>query len=50
MFCVELQKLLKPLHDLTRKREIILLGKRTTGLIYGDKMEIDETTSTAYAK
>ena len=27
MFCPELQKLLKPLHDLTRKRRPFVLGK-----------------------
>ena len=29
MFCPELQKLLKPLYDLTMKRKTILLGKGT---------------------
>ena len=48
MFCPELQKLLKPIYDLTRKGGV--LGKRATGLIYGDKMELNETTSVAYAK
>ena len=30
MFCPELQKLLKPIYDLTRERQTIYLGKRTT--------------------
>ena len=34
MFCPELQKLLKPIYDLTRKRKTIPLGKRTARLIY----------------
>ena len=50
MFCPELQKLLKPIYDLTRKGRPFYWGKRAAGLIYGDKMEIDETTSVAYAK
>ena len=33
MFCPELQKLLKPIYDLTKKREAILLGKGATGFI-----------------
>ena len=33
MFCPELQKLLKPIYDLTRKGKTILLGKGTAGLI-----------------
>ena len=50
MFSPELQKLLKPIYDLTRKGRPFYWGEGTTGLIYGDKTEIDETTSTAYAK
>ena len=50
MFCPELQKLLKPIYDLTRKGRPFLLGKRAARLIYGNKTEIDETTSVAYAK
>ena len=50
MFCPELQKLLKPIYDLTRKGRPFYLGKRTTGLIHGNKMQTDETISTAYAK
>ena len=33
MFCPELQKLLKPIYDLTRKGSPFNLGKRTAGLI-----------------
>ena len=33
MFCPELQKHLKPIYDLTRKRKTIYLGKGTAGLI-----------------
>ena len=50
MFCLELQKLLKPIYDLTRKGRPFYWGKGATGVIYGDRTEIDETTSVAYAK
>ena len=50
MFCPELQKLLKPIYDLTRNRETISLGKRAAGLICRNKAQINEATSTAYAK
>ena len=50
MFCPELQKLLKPIYDLNKKRETIPLGKGTTRLIHRNKVQADETTSTAYAK
>ena len=33
MFCPELQKLLKPIYDLTRKGRPLCLGKRATGFI-----------------
>ena len=33
MFCLELQKLLKPIYDLTRKVRQLILGKRETGSI-----------------
>ena len=33
MFCLELQKLLKPIYDLTRKGKTILLGEGTPGFI-----------------
>ena len=33
MFCPELQKLLKPIYDLTRKGRPFILGKRTTRFI-----------------
>ena len=32
IFCPELQKLLKPIYDLSRKGKTILLGKGTAGL------------------
>ena len=50
MFCPELQKLLKPIYDLTRKGRPFFFGKRTTGLIHRNKVQTDKTTSTAYAK
>ena len=50
MFCPELQKLLKAIYDLTRKRETISLGKRTTGFIYRNKAQISKTSGTPYAK
>ena len=37
MFCPELQKLLKPIYDLTRKGRPFYWGKRAAGLIYGEK-------------
>ena len=33
VFCPQLQKLLKPIYNLTRKGKAILLGKRPTGFI-----------------
>ena len=50
MFCPELQKLLKPIYDLTRKGRPFHLGKRTVRLIYRNKAQISKTSSTAYAK
>ena len=33
-----------------KKRKTISLGERTTGFIYGNKVQINKTPSTAYAK
>ena len=48
MFCLELQKLLKPKYGLTRKA--ILLGKGTAGLIYRNKVQINKASGIAHAK
>ena len=50
MFCPELQKLLKPIYDLTRKGRPFYWEERAARLICRNKAQIDETTSTAYAK
>ena len=50
MFSPELQKLLKPIYDLTRKGRPFYWGERAAGLINRNKVQIDETASTAYAK
>ena len=42
MFCPELQKLLKPIYDLTRKGRPFIWGKRTMGNVQGDKKQINE--------
>ena len=36
--------------EIGKERKTISLGKGTTRLLYGNKMQIDKTTSTAYAK
>ena len=50
MFFPELQKLLKPTYDLTRKGRPFHWGKETTGFIYRNKVQISKMPSTAYAK
>ena len=50
MFCPELQRLLKPIYDLTRKGRPFQWGKEQQDSFYRNKMQIDKTTSTAYAK
>ena len=50
MFCPELQKLLKPIYDLTRKGRPFYWGKEQQDSFVRNKVQIDETTSTAYAK
>ena len=50
MFCPELQKLLKPIYDLTRIGKPFYWGERAAGLIYRNKAQIDETASITYAK
>ena len=49
MFCPELQKLLKPIYDLTRKGRPFHWGK-TARFIYRNKVQISKTSGTAYAK
>ena len=50
MFCPELQKLLKPIYDLTRKGRPFHLGKRTARLIYRNQAQISKTPSITHAK
>ena len=45
MFCPELQKLLKPIYDLTRKGRQFIWGKRTTNSLQRNKVQIDKTPS-----
>ena len=48
MFCPELQKLLKPIYDLTRKGRSFVWGKRTTGFLCRDQSQVNYTPSPAY--
>ena len=41
MFCPELQKLLKPIYDLTRKGRPFIWGKRTTGFFWRDQIQVN---------
>ena len=50
MFCSELQKVLKPIYNLTRKGRPFHWGKETTRFIYRNKVQISKTSSIAYAK
>ena len=45
MFCPELQKLLKPIYDLTRKGIQFIWGKRATHSIQQNKAQNNETPS-----
>ena len=49
MFHLDLQKLLNPIYDLTRKGRPFILGKGTTRFFWRNQMQIDKTTSSAYA-
>ena len=42
MFCPELQKLLKPIYNLTRKGRQFIWGKRATGSIWRNKKKISQ--------
>ena len=50
MFCPELQKLLKPIYDLTRKGRTFHWGKELQDSFIEIKMQISKTSSTAHAK
>ena len=49
MFCPELQKLLKPIYDLTRKGRPFIWGKEQQQSFDEIKCQVDKTTSFAYA-
>ena len=50
MFCPELQKLLKPIYDLTRKGTPFYWGKEQQDSFMEISMQIGKTPSTTYAK
>ena len=50
MFCPELQKLLKPIYDLTRKRKSFHWWKEQQVLFWRNKVQINETASITHAK
>ena len=50
MFWPELQKLLKPIYDLTRKGRPFHWGKRMARLICRNKVQVSKTSSIGYAK
>ena len=49
MFCPELQNLLKPIYNLTRKDRSFILGRRTAGIISGNKEKISICSNATYA-
>ena len=49
MFCPDLQKLLKPIYDFTRKGRPLIWGKEQQNSFEEIKMYVDKTTSLAYA-
>ena len=50
MFCQELQKLLKPIYDLTRKGRQFIWGKRAANSIQRNKVQINKTTSLTFTQ
>ena len=50
MFCPELQKLLKPIYDLTRKEKPFYWGKEQQDSFEKNKAQIDATSGVAHAK
>ena len=50
MFCPELQKLLKPVYDLTGKGRQFMWGKEQQSAFEENQVQINKTTSLAYAK
>ena len=50
IFCPELQKLLKPIYDLTRKHKQFVWGIEQQSAFEENKIEVTETSSYAYAR
>ena len=50
MFCPELQKLLKPIYDLTRKGRTFIWGKEQQDSFERNQVQINKTASFTYAK
>ena len=50
MFCPELQKLLKPIYDLTRKGRPFHWGKEQQASFFRNKVQISKTPSITHAK
>ena len=50
MFCPELQKLLKPIYDLTKKGRGFHWGREQQDSFIENKVQISKTSSIAYAK
>ena len=50
MFCPELQKLLKPIYDLTRRGRPFNWGKEQQDSFEKNQVQIDKATSATYAK
>ena len=49
IFCPDLQKLLKPIYDLTRKGRQFVWGKEQQDAFEGDKTKVPKTSSFTYA-
>ena len=50
IFCLELQKILKPKYDLTRKGRQFIWGKRVTNSIWRNKVLINKTPSLTFTQ
>ena len=50
IFCPELQRLLKPIYDLTRKGRQFVWGKEQQDAFEENKMKVTKTSSVAYAR